>query len=166
MRVGPLQRTLQSADEILSAGETLSGKKLASRKIDERLREVDYGLWGGLTRKATVERFGEESVRAYEVEGKFPTGAGWPESEETIRARVLSLIRELETDRDEKKNWILVSSQGILRFFLDPVDLADRLRTGRHKIRTGAVALFERSTLPSSRWELQFWDLRPEEVKN
>ena len=44
--------------------------------MDERLDEVDYGAWGGLTTAEIEERFGAESVAAWNERSGVPRARG------------------------------------------------------------------------------------------
>lgn len=129
---GPLQRTRQAAEIALG----VAGLELPI-DIDERLIEVDYGPWGGLTTGELVERFGAEVVEGWEQRCAWPPQ--WVTSESEVRQRVLDLVNELNREHGGERLLVL-SSNGVLRYFLQSVPgafeaaLAERsfkLKTGR-----------------------------------
>ncbi len=103
-----LRRTRRTAEII---HEHCGGVKL---KVDERLNEIDYGLWSGLTREQIVEKFGVLELQQWEQQGVWPKAAGWAGSSQRIQEQVLQLVQELGT----AQKVVVVSSQGILRYFL------------------------------------------------
>lgn len=129
---GPLQRTRRAAELALeSAGLDLP------IEIEQRLIEVDYGPWGGLTTEQLVERFGAEVVEGWEQRCAWPPQ--WVTAEAELRSRVAGLVEELRQDGANQRVLIL-SSNGVLRYFLQAVEgafeaaLAERtfkLKTGR-----------------------------------
>lgn len=129
---GPLQRTRRAAELALE----VAGLE-APVEIEERLIEVDYGPWGGLTTEQLVERFGAEVVEGWEQRCAWPPQ--WVTQERELRARVTGLVDELRAACPGQRVLIL-SSNGVLRYFLQSVEgafeaaLAERtfkLKTGR-----------------------------------
>lgn len=71
MYCDPSLRTWHAA-EILVAEMALGRRPI----VDERLAEVDYGLWG-VTKDEIVESFGEEDVLARQQESHWPQSGRW-----------------------------------------------------------------------------------------
>ena len=108
-----------------------------SIEIEERLIEVDYGPWGGLTTEQLVERFGADVVEGWEQRCAWPPQ--WVTPENDVRARVAGLVAEL-CEACQGQRVLILSSNGVLRYFLESVEgafeaaLAERtfkLKTGR-----------------------------------
>ncbi len=96
-RVSPLARAKQTAD-ILGA---------PSYEIDERLIEMDFGLWEGKTINELRTEFGQE-MRENEAKGlhmKPPNG----ESPFEVQQRLLPLLKEL------REPTIAVTHKGVIR---------------------------------------------------
>ncbi|MBX7144204.1 MAG: histidine phosphatase family protein [Oligoflexia bacterium] len=150
----PLKRTREFA-KIL--GETAAPRLQIT--TDERLYELDYGAWGGLSSDEVRAHFGNALVDAWEKEGKWPEACKWGESEQAVLKRLTSFLVELE-GHSYADPVVLVTSNGILRFFLKicaEAEYSRRLREGKLKVRTGAICILDigRSTTVLD------WDRRP-----
>ena len=74
-------------------------------RVDERLDEVDYGAWGGLTTAEIEERFGAESVAAWNERSEVPTGAGWPEDRRDLEAARTPFAADTQPLHSESGYW-------------------------------------------------------------
>lgn len=127
-----LQRTLAYArivTEALGAAEPI---------VDERLNELDFGDWSGLTDPQVAARFGAVQLKQWRRESRWPTAGGWGGSETGVREDVRSLTRELLA-RHAEETVLLVSSNGRLRYFLTlvPGEFERRVAARRFTMRTG-----------------------------
>ena len=61
-------------------------------RTDERLDEIDYGPWTGLTREAIVQRWGEPTVAAWDQCGVWPQSVGWRPTEAAFAAQVAAFV--------------------------------------------------------------------------
>jgi broad specificity phosphatase PhoE len=149
-----LLRTRQSAEEACR-GAGIS----QPITIDERLLELDYGLWSGRSDVEIVSGFGEAALDRWRNEGVYPEGVAFsPDRDEVIRS-VAAVVEGVQTG-DASVVW-LFSSQGILRFFpevlLHPgTDRAFAPISGR--MRTGAYGIISLAEQGSAVVE---WDVRP-----
>ncbi len=87
-------------------------------EIDKRLDEVDYGAWAGKTSEeisATPE--GAAAVEAWSQRDVFPAGAGWGSTEADIFGNIKGFIDEVIRTAGPKEKLLVVSSNGVLRFF-------------------------------------------------
>lgn len=140
---GPLQRTRVFANIIQ---QQLAQAAVDSAVfVDERLREVDYGGWTGLSNDEVLARFGEHDGRAaleaWE-EHSIWNSKHWIGSPEAITQNVQSLVQELITQYTvvgETRTVLLVSSNGILRYFLTLIDgeFERRITDRSFKVKTG-----------------------------
>jgi broad specificity phosphatase PhoE len=78
---------------------------------DPRLREVNFGLWEGLTRVQIDDRFGAGFSRWLSGESSTPDGG---ESDEAMAERVLLALREI-ADRHGDARVLVVTSGGPIR---------------------------------------------------
>ena len=78
---------------------------------DARLREVNFGLWEGLTRAQINERFGGAFSRWLSGESSTPDGG---ESDEAMAERVLAALRVI-ADRHPDECVLVVTSGGPIR---------------------------------------------------
>ena len=133
-------------------------------RVDERLDEVDYGAWGGLTTAEIEERFGAESVADWNERSEVPTGAGWPEDRRDLEARARAFAAEVASGALGERV-LACSSNGLLRWFLGLMDgaLARAIAEGGFKVRTGhyGMLVFEPA---DGRWRLAAWNAPPSEA--
>lgn len=135
----PLQRIRVSA-EIVIADLGLNQDPV----IDDRLAEIDYGAWGGLTDDEIAERFGRDVLDAWNADGIWPPAGQWGESEDAVRGRVHGFGREVLARHDAGDDVVVVSSNGTLRYFLDLVgDTASLPEPAQRKMKTGFVSCLD-----------------------
>ncbi len=152
---GPLQRTRQHS--------AIVACRLGFERpveIDERLREIDYGAWEGKTSEEIAELGGEAELKAWNEHGVWPASPGWSPSEPIIIANVASLAHELAAALDEDDASLLVTSNGVMKFFLKLVPGAfDEMAHNRAlKVATGncCALAFEGGV-----WRIAFWNRQP-----
>jgi broad specificity phosphatase PhoE len=147
---GPLKRTREYA-EIIRATAQIS----ALVTVDQRLIELDYGAWGGLSDDEIVKLSGEEALRRWHHESIRPSDVPFIPSEEVLRAECLSFLRDISQSHGVS---LVVTSNGRLREFgkiIAPVEGAS------YKVRTGCGSLIEWA---DDRWKILAWDCEPEEL--
>ncbi len=153
LRCGPLKRTRQSA-AIISDSFGLSLPKL-----DDRLDELDYGDWSGLTDAEVISRFGRDNFEGWTLKGTRPSGSNWKPSENQLIADVRSLIAEISSSPDRRVN-CLVSSNGRLRYFLRLIfsDFQRLSLAGSTGMKPGHISILARH---QEDWSLVVWNLNP-----
>lgn len=134
---GPLQRTRVAAEII--AGDTSFKGQI---RIDDRLKEIDYGSWGGKSDDEIATLYGEDVMIAWREHSQRPDGADWMPGEDVLKNNALSVTSELQSGSDPADIVLLVTSNGILRFF------HQALYAGRHnppsgKVKTGHMCMAE-----------------------
>lgn len=158
MVCGPLKRTRRAA-ELVMAELGLDG----APRVDERLREIDYGPWGGLDESEVAERFGPGAaaeLNAWRTQSRWPTQTvTWRPGETAIIENVRALVGELEGELGPAGTAIVCSSNGILRYFLELTDdgLAAAVAKGTAKMGTGAASLLE---VADGGARVLFWGLK------
>ncbi len=155
---GPLKRTREHAG-IAAKGLGLSAPVL----IDERLREIDYGLWEAKSTGEIEALGGGAELRAWNESGQWPALPQWSPSPEAIAANIATLCAELAALREEDQAVLLVTSNGILKFFLKlvPGAFEEMASRGALKVATGhccALAYNDQG------WRLLFWNCAPHQL--
>ncbi len=155
---GPLLRTREQAD--IAADK--AGMKV-SVEIDQRLREIDYGLWEAKSSGEIEALGGGAELDAWNKAGEWPRQPGWTPAPEAIAANVAELARECATGLGEDDAALLVTSNGILKFFLKlvPGAFEDMAARGALKVATGHCCALRHG--PRG-WEVLFWDRAPQEI--
>ncbi len=137
---GPLQRTLQSAQELTKSYEIL-----------EFLREIYHGIDENKTDAEIIKRIGKQALIDWEMQNKLP--AGWSADLLYIR-QGWNGIKKL--CRDNGGVWAAVTSGGIARFAFDDVENIPQIR----KLATGSYGILtydhEKKT-----WICEGWNIKP-----
>lgn len=155
---GPLKRTKEHA-EIAAAGLRLE----TPIEADERLREIDYGLWEGKSSEEIQALGGDTELKAWNEKGDWPRIPGWAPPAEIIAANVAQLAGELAATLGGGDAALLVTSNGILKFFLKlvPGAFEDMAATEALKVATGHACALRHS---ARGWEVLFWDREPSQI--
>jgi len=148
---GPLQRTREGAE--LIAGET--GYDAGAIRIDDRLKEIDYGSWGGKSDAEIIDLYGEEVIHDWRERTIVPAGADWSPGPEALKQAALDVLNEIVAQDHETV--LLVSSNGTLRYF--HAAWYDNLATAPPaKVKTGHICIAE---WMSGRFIPEVWNLNP-----
>ena len=125
-------------------------------EIDDRLREIDYGVWGGRSDADIAAQWGDSAIEAWRERSVVPDGAGWSPDPAVIEAHARAVLDAIA--QDPSGDVLLISSNGILRYF-------HRLIAGagappeEAKVKTGHMGAAQ---LTGGVWHLEFWNLTPE----
>ncbi len=149
---GPLIRTRRFA-EIVAEKVGFSG----AVRIDERLRELDFGAWSGLSDDEIADRFGLAALEEWRKHGRPHAAAHWAPGEDEIRSNLRALTAELASGEPA----LCVTSNGVLRYAmeLDPAAFAKQGKEGGFRVKTGRLCAFRRE---GGQLRLVFWDLAPD----
>jgi len=153
---GGLARTRRYAD-LVAEGIALPRPPVT----DERLNEIDYGAWAGLTNEEVESKLGQgEDLRLWNEAGVWPRRAGWGDGEAAIRSRVADFLEMVRRDFAPADTVLVVSSNGVLRYFALAVLGAEAGRYPRFpfKMRTGNIGKIHDL---AGRATLAFWDAAP-----
>lgn len=148
---GPLSRTFEFASIVARVAQIS-----APIKIDDRLKELDYGEWGGLSDDEIVSLSGQSVLRQWQEHGIRPSDVQFMPPAEQVEAEVRSLLQELSIG-DEIA--VVVTSNGRLREF------ARVLSEGREsgaKVKTGCVCVIEWN---DTAWSVLGWNLDPRDLE-
>ena len=153
---GPLKRTRTGA---ALAGEHcgFSGQV----EIEERLREIDYGVWGGKSDAEIAEHWGRDAIEAWRERSIPPSGAGWSPSPETLRADARAVYDAATRDRGEDVAVLIVTSNGVLRYF-HALIAGPHARHEDAKVKTGHVGA---ARVTADGPALLGWNLDPAALK-
>jgi probable phosphoglycerate mutase len=154
IRCGPLLRTREAAAIIAES----AGFPAEEITVDERLREIDYGRWEGLSADEVRARYGEAELMDWEERGVRPRDAGWSPPEETIAGNARAVLATPGYRRRTGEAHLVVSSNGILRYF--GAALFGEAPQ-EFKMKTGNCALVPAD---QARAERRHWNLKPEEA--
>ena len=144
---GPLQRTRRAA-EIVAGLTGFDG----AIEIDDRLREIDYGSWGGKSNDEIEAEIGAEALALWDKQHTRPDGVDWSPSEAEIRTNALAVMSEAAGRPGLS---LIVTSNGILRYMYaalaGPEDQA--------KVKTGHVC---GAAFDGNKGERLFWNAKPD----
>lgn len=146
---GPLQRT-----------RTFLARGFGTApRLDDRLREIDYGDWEGLTDAEIAARVGPAMLEAWNKNCVWPEGQNWAPSPDILFAGAASLVRELAAG-DPQIVPVLCSSQGVLRYFAkhDAVFFAE----AKLGVGTGSCCGV---SLGESGLRVDFWNAKPDAAR-
>ncbi|MCV0428122.1 MAG: histidine phosphatase family protein [Roseibium sp.] len=133
---GPLKRTRTgarlAAEKCGFAGEV---------EIDERLKEIDYGVWGGKTDGEVAEQWNQGTIDAWRERSIPPEGAGWSPSPATIQADVRAVLASVTRNLSQDNKVLIVTSNGILRYF-HKLLAEDGAAQGSTNVKTGHMCAF------------------------
>lgn len=152
---GPLQRMQSTALEALNAMHCV-----LPIIIDDRLNELDYGLWSGLTSQEVRQRFGEAEYTAWEQTSQWPVQGKWPESESAVIARITQFAQYLVQKYSQNDTVLVVASNGCLRYFLKliPGAFEEKIQQHQLKIGTGNMCYLQ---YRNNAWNLKYWNQKP-----
>lgn len=130
-------------------------------RADERLREIDYGDWEGLTDAEIAARVGADMLEAWNRRCVWPAGQNWAPSAATLAEGAAALACELAAG-DPQFVPVLCSSQGVLRYFgaLDSGWFDAARAQGKLGVATGSCCGVRAGT--DGRLSVDFWNARPE----
>lgn len=128
--------------------------------VTEALNEVDYGDWAGLSQNEIIARFGDEELNAWNEASTWPTKANWGSDEAEIIVCVKEFLTHLQQNHHETDQILLISSNGVLRYFLKFIPNAwdQSINNQTFKMKTGHIS---KLNLRKDAIELEFWDKKP-----
>jgi broad specificity phosphatase PhoE len=156
---GPLKRTRQFA-EIIRTILAFDRPPI----VDERLNELDYGQWSGLTDTEVIEKFGQSDFDNWNKNGIWPKEA-FAESDSEINSQIASFVMHLKCNYEACQNVLAISSNGKLRYFLRliPGLWESASQANQLKVATGKICLFQfQSEFPQMK--MPGWNLDPQDA--
>ncbi len=127
--------------------------------VDRRLDEVHYGSWAGKTTEE-IEALpgGARLVEGWSKRDVFPAAVGWGSTESEIFGNIKGFINDVLLTAGAAETLLVISSNGILRFFPRLLGAAPLDRPS-YAMKTGHMSLI--SGVPGS-WRIRFWNVNPE----
>lgn len=153
---GPLKRT--------RTGAALAGEQCGFSgqiEIDERLREIDYGVWGGKPDAEIAAQWGADAIEDWRDRSIPPAGAGWSPSVETLKTNARAVYDGATRDRADDVAVLIVTSNGILRYF-HALLAGDGAPPEDAKVKTGRLGAARVTDLGA---KLVCWNIEPDALK-
>ncbi|MBI4184842.1 MAG: histidine phosphatase family protein [Proteobacteria bacterium] len=129
--------------------------------VDDRLDEIDYGAWEGLTAEEVAARpGGGDMLAAWVGSDAWPEGAGWRSTREEVSARVRGFIAERLGGAAGPSRVLVVGSNGVLRFFPRLLDAAPPPAgaPASYQLKTGHLGLVAGE---GGRFRIERWNVSP-----
>jgi probable phosphoglycerate mutase len=147
---GTLQRTRRFAQIVV---DEIAADDTA--RVDPRLDEIDYGDWAGLSNAEIEARPAwRNELKAWNERGVWPASANWRDAEVEIAGRVEGLLADVITRYPREARLLLVTSNGILRFFAKAGSLAPEAA----KMKTGHLG---KLIFAENAFNLAYWNRVP-----
>jgi broad specificity phosphatase PhoE len=134
---------------------------LSAPLVDQRLDELDYGLWAGKSNDeiAAEGPAARTAMDAWASRDIWPADVGWVSHE----ADVLQAVRQFAADRlaaNRHRRPLVVSSNGILRYLPRALLPPDACRPS-FKMGTGHLGIIDRLYGTA---RLRCWDIAPADL--
>lgn len=145
---GPLQRTRRFA-------EIIGARTNQTFTVDERLCEIDYGLWENKSSAEVRASYGDAIVDAWEQDGVWPEDMNWAPSRQKLEHNVSAIMSEQHQKLllPNAHDRVVVTSNGILRFVYGHI--TGKPADKNAKVGTGCVCILE--TTPEG-WIIKAWN--------
>ncbi len=129
--------------------------------IDNRLNEIDYGCWNGLSESEIKEQFDGRELEEWNREGTWPKS--FPESESNVTWQVQQFVQDVVVNRPDNLNTLAVTSNGRLKYFLKlmPDLYTAFMREAKWKVATGQISIL---AYKNSAWKMICWNASPQEA--
>lgn len=148
---GPLKRTREFAELVI---EVASIK--ARLTLDPRLRELDYGAWGGLSDEQIIALSGSSAaLDAWRERGERPHGVQFTPSQQQAEREMEALLEELAQHDGIS---VVITSNGRLR---ETGQFISHNGQTSWKVGTGRLCVFE---YLNGTWKIVAWDIAPERL--
>lgn len=147
---GPLLRTKRGAEIIAEKASNVFA-------IDERLTEIDYGLWENKS-SDEIKKQHADLLDAWETQGTWPEDMNWAPSEDKLKRNISLFLKEQHKILTGAKalNRVAVTSNGILRFVYQ--QLTGNAPGPDAKVKTGNYCVLEPT---QDGWMIIEWNKTP-----
>lgn len=147
---GPLKRQTQTAN-LISSVINYDNKLIT---IDERLNELDYGIYDGQPEEIVKSEIGKDTLAKWDSLAIPPEC--WPIDIQTIHQNWKDLLSDISSTPDSG-NTIIVTSNGIIRFL--PEILGIDKEKFKLKVPTGGIVILQEDT--DKAWQVKQWGIVP-----
>lgn len=149
---GPLKRTRIGAE---LAGEACG--YTGEIEIDERLKEIDYGHWGGKSDEDIAAQWGQKAIDDWREHNIAPADAQWTPSPDVLAANAKAVFEDATADLSDHHMVLIMTSNGILRYF-HPLLAQSGAGHDDAKVKTGHWCVAE---ITSDTTRLLCWNEKP-----
>jgi 2,3-bisphosphoglycerate-dependent phosphoglycerate mutase len=149
-----LMRTQQTATCI--AKEYVS--TFPNYQINPALNEVDYGIDDGKPESEVIQRIGVDAMQAWDNDTLVPSG--WLFDPEKCKQKLSELLQNLLQNNHINRTVLLITSNGIARFFPALLDNTLHLN-GQALLKMPTASLSEFSFDNNKTWSCKYWGIRP-----
>ncbi|MDD3288801.1 MAG: histidine phosphatase family protein [Alphaproteobacteria bacterium] len=147
---GPLKRTRSMA-------AIIAEKMSMSCSLDDRLCEIDYGKWEGLSSEEIAALYGQDVLDQWDKTGVWPENMEWKPTLNEIKSGLQSFLNEMSAEiLSDSAPRLAVTSNGILRIIHSLI--TPGASPAAAKVKTGNICVIEPG---KSGWKIISWDLRP-----
>jgi wyosine [tRNA(Phe)-imidazoG37] synthetase (radical SAM superfamily)/broad specificity phosphatase PhoE len=154
---GPLKRTREYAAIVIKE----MGLKIEPI-IDQRLNELDYGKWSGLSSEEIIQEYGKTDLENWDKYSIWPPKGVWATTEDQVLQDVTSFIDDISKQYGENAldTVLVISSNGKIRYFLSLVDNSfDKgKKMGDFKVKTGNMC---KLTFLKGKITIDYWNKNP-----
>ncbi len=150
---GPLHRTKTFAEQIcqkLFPGE--------SPVIDQRLTELDYGPWSGLTDAEIEAQYGASALQGWRDRGVRPSEVSFLPPEDVVRDELVNLLEEL---RQQGGVSVAITSNGRLKELSSLLRERSGVSLASSSVSTGSTCILVHSV---AGWHISGWNLKAVEL--
>jgi len=128
--------------------------------IDERLTEIDYGDWGGLSTAEITKKHGNDITTAWNELSLWPRNANWQPDEQTLINNVKTFVADISTQFVKDDTVVIISSNGVLRYFLNLVagEFEKRVSEQQFKMKTGFIS---KIAVENGSVSIDYWNQDP-----
>jgi len=147
---GPLKRQTQTAN-LISSAINYDNKLIT---IDERLNELDYGIYDGQPEELVKSEIGKDTLAKWDSLAIPPEC--WPIDIQTIHQNWKELLSDISSTPNND-NTIIVTSNGIIRFL--PEILGIDKEKFKLKVPTGGIVILQEDT--DKVWQVKQWGIVP-----
>ncbi|MDG1417146.1 MAG: histidine phosphatase family protein [Maricaulis sp.] len=143
---GPLIRTRRACEiiaELIGFDDEI--------EIDERLKEINYGSWGGKSCDEIIAEFGQEAHTTWNTHHTRPAGSDWSPAEDVVKANALSVMQDAAATDGLA---LVLTSNGVLRYMYGALGGVE----ADVKVKTGNICVAE---ISSDGGERVVWNEKP-----
>lgn len=128
---------------------------------DERLVELDYGNWSGLTKNEVINKFGQQAWDDWQNKRIIPNQSphNWQMTREEITNNIHNFFADLIVRHHQDETILAIGSQGSITFVNELFDggMEQAIKEDHYKIKTGRFTEINYD----NKWNLIKWNEKP-----
>jgi broad specificity phosphatase PhoE len=131
--------------------------------IDDRLIDLDYGDWTGLTEPEVALKYGEKVYSSWVKHGMWPEEGNWGENPQKVHERITTFCHDLTEFYDAEDTVVVVASNGLIKFFLGMIEgeFEKRSVTGKLRMDIGHIS---KLVYENGAWNVAYWNMNPQDM--